>query len=34
LVEKMIAVIAGEAVESIELPAQLIVRESTPKRVP
>jgi DNA-binding LacI/PurR family transcriptional regulator len=32
LVEKMIAVIAGEIVESIELPAQLIVRESTPKR--
>jgi len=34
LVEKMIAVIAGETVESIELPAQLIVRESTPKRLP
>jgi DNA-binding LacI/PurR family transcriptional regulator len=34
LVEKMIAVIAGEPVESIELPAQLIVRESTPGRTP
>jgi DNA-binding LacI/PurR family transcriptional regulator len=32
LVEKMMAVIAGESVESIELPAQLVVRESTPRR--
>jgi DNA-binding LacI/PurR family transcriptional regulator len=32
LVEKMVAVIAGEAAESIELPARLVVRESSPKR--
>jgi DNA-binding LacI/PurR family transcriptional regulator len=32
LVQKMIAVIAGDHVESTELPAELIVRESTPRR--
>jgi len=32
LVEKMVAVIAGETVESTELQARLVVRESSPKR--
>lgn len=32
LVEKMIKVIAGDPVESIELPAKLIIRESSPQR--
>jgi len=32
LVEKMVAVIAGEIVESVELPAKLVVRESSPQR--